>query len=115
MLPHSTPIRVIVADDERIIANSLAMILCARGHAARAVYSGEEAMDLAQTFRPNGLISDIMMPGIGGVELARLFAEQYPDCKVLLVSGHVTSVALAEESAQLGYFHSILPKPVHPA
>ena len=60
--------RVLVADDEQVIANTLAIILNQAGFEARAVYSGEKAIDALDTFRPDMLISDVIMTGMTGIE-----------------------------------------------
>ena len=50
MTDTKTRHKVLVADDERVIADTLAMILNQSGFEARAVYSGEKALELASTF-----------------------------------------------------------------
>ena len=57
---------VLVADDERVIADTLAMILNQSGFEARAVYSGERALEIALEFKPDMLISDVIMSGMNG-------------------------------------------------
>ena len=57
---HTKP-RVLVADDEQVIANTLAIILNQAGFEARAVFSGEKAIEALDTFNPNMLISDVIM------------------------------------------------------
>jgi DNA-binding NtrC family response regulator len=115
MLPLREILRVVVVDDEKIIADSLALICESKGHAARTAYSGEEAIELCHSFRPHAVISDVKMGGMSGVDLAIYLAEAQPECRVLLVSGHDSALAYAEESAQRGHFHTILPKPFHPS
>ena len=106
--------KVLIVDDEHLIADSLATILKSRGYAARAAYDALEALTLADDARPDALISDVMMPGMNGIELSLRFAQQYPGCKVLLISGHVETAALLAESESRGHFHKVLAKPVHP-
>ena len=60
--------KVLVADDERVIADTLAMILNQSGFVARAVYSGEKALELATTFAPDMLICDVIMADLNGIE-----------------------------------------------
>ena len=62
--------KVLVADDEQVIANTLAIILNQAGFEARAVYSGEKAIEALDSFEPDMLISDVIMPGMTGIEAA---------------------------------------------
>lgn len=112
--PDSQILRVLVVDDEHPIADSLVLVLKARGHDARAVYSAEEAIALADMFKPQAVLSDVMMAGLSGIDLAIHFEEQAPDCKVLLMSGYATAFAMIEESIRRGHYHTIFPKPIHP-
>jgi DNA-binding NtrC family response regulator len=106
--------RVLVVDDEKSIADSLCLILQARGHRARAAYSAEEAILVSDEFTPDVMISDVVMPGMNGLDLAIYFSERYPACKVLLISGNAIGFGLVEESVRRGHYHTILPKPIHP-
>jgi DNA-binding response OmpR family regulator len=81
--------KVLVADDERVISDTLAMILNQSGFEARAVYSGEKALELAPTFEPDMI-------------------------KILLFSGQAATADLLEKARAKGYEFEILAKPVHP-
>jgi PleD family two-component response regulator len=61
-------VKVVVADDEQIIANTLALILNRSGFEARAVYSGEAAIEVLGSFEPDVLISDVVMTGMNRVQ-----------------------------------------------
>jgi CheY-like chemotaxis protein len=65
------PKRVLVVDDHRDTADSLADALTLSGYVARAAYDGRSALDLARTFRPHVAMLDIGMPIMDGYELAR--------------------------------------------
>jgi CheY-like chemotaxis protein len=108
-------VRVLVVDDERVIADTLTLILCSRGLEAQAAYTAEAAIILARDFQPQALISDVIMPGLSGIDLAIHFAEHYPACKVLLVSGNYAASGLLEQSSQRSHIDAILTKPIHPA
>ena len=62
--------KVLVADDEQVIANTLAIILNQSGFEARAVFSGEKAIETLDSFQPDMLISDVIMTGMTGIEAA---------------------------------------------
>ncbi|HEY3706564.1 MAG TPA: response regulator [Terracidiphilus sp.] len=110
----SGPIRllVLVVDDERVIADTLALILRTRGHDAHAVYDAEAAIAAAAELDPDALISDVVMPGMNGIELTSYFADHFPQCKVLLMSGNAATTGLLEDARRHGYFVEFLPKPL---
>src|ERR1700753_1825884 len=88
----STPIRrVLIGDDERALADTLVEILSRAGFSARAVYSGESAIETAEFYIPDVLICDVVMEGITGIEAAIRISSKLPDCRILLLSGHATS------------------------
>jgi CheY-like chemotaxis protein len=67
----SARLRVLVIDDNRLLADSLARLLTARGCEPRTAYSGPEALQIVQGFRPDLVFVDIGLPGMGGRELVR--------------------------------------------
>jgi DNA-binding response OmpR family regulator len=106
--------RVLIADDERVIADTLAIILNQSGFEARAVYSGEKAVEMAADFKPEMLISDVIMGGLSGVDAAIRIREVLPQVKILLFSGHAATSDLLEGARAQGFEFEILAKPVHP-
>jgi len=103
--------RVLVVDDECTIADTLALILNRSGFAARAAYSGDAAVMIAAEWRPMALISDVILPGITGVEAATAILRFLPECRVILFSGHGT-LDITQQVGKTSF--EILPKPVHP-
>ena len=106
--------RVLVADDEQVIANTLAIILNQAGFEARAVYSGEKAIEALDSFQPDMLISDVIMTGMTGIEAAIATRAKMPNCKILLFSGQAATADLLETARTQGHEFEILAKPVHP-
>ena len=106
--------KILVVDDERIIADTLAMILNQSGFEARAVYSGEKALELAGTFQPDMLISDVIMADLNGIDAAIRIRALLPAIKILLFSGQAATANLLEKARSDGYEFDILAKPVHP-
>jgi CheY-like chemotaxis protein len=106
--------KVLVADDERVIADTLAMILNQNGFEARATYSGEKALELAAIFEPNMLISDVIMAGLNGIDAAIRIRALLPSIKILLFSGQAATADLLEKARTQGYEFEILAKPIHP-
>ena len=68
--------RVLIADDARDSADSLAVILAMKGHETHTAYDGEEAMTAAARLRPDVIILDIRMPKRNGFEACRWIREQ---------------------------------------
>ena len=114
MPKNSNKPKVLVADDERVIADTLAMILNQSGFEARAVYSGEKALEEAAVFRPNMLISDVIMADLNGIDAAIRIREVLPGIKILLFSGQAATADLLQKARAQGYEFEILAKPVHP-
>jgi CheY-like chemotaxis protein len=106
--------KVLVADDERVIADTLAMILNQSGFQAKVAYSGEKALELAAEFQPNMLISDVIMAGLNGIDAAIKIRGLLPNIKILLFSGQAATADLLEKARAQGYEFEILAKPVHP-
>ena len=106
--------KVLVADDERVIADTLAMILNQSGFEARAVYSSEKALEVVPEFKPNMLISDVIMGELNGIDAAIQIRQLLPTIKVLLFSGQAATADLLEKARAQGYEFEILAKPVHP-
>lgn len=114
MTTTATKPRVLVADDEQVIANTLAIILNQAGFEAKAVYSGESALETIDEFQPNMLISDVIMTGMTGIEAAIKVRAKLPGCKILLFSGQAATADLLEKARAHGHEFEILAKPVHP-
>ena len=86
--------RVLVADDERVIADTLAMILNQSGFEAHVAYTGEKALEMAAEIRPEMLISDVIMAGLNGIDAAIKIRELLPAIKILLFSGQAATADL---------------------
>jgi CheY-like chemotaxis protein len=114
VLPGKQRPAVLVVDDERIIANTLSVILTKSGFLTMAAYDGASALELAESFRPDLLISDVVMPEMTGIELAITLTQRLPNCKVLLFSGQAATVDLLEKARKTGHDFTTLTKPVHP-
>jgi CheY-like chemotaxis protein len=111
--PQSKP-KVLVVDDERVIADTLSIILGQAGFDASAVYSGPAAVEKAVSFRPDLVISDVIMGDMNGIEAAIQIRKILPGCKILLFSGQAATADLLETARAQGHEFEILAKPVHP-
>jgi CheY-like chemotaxis protein len=107
-------LHVLVVDDNRFIADTLVLILKAKGFSTSVAYSAEDAIDLARAIRPDILLSDVIMGGMNGIELATVFSREYPCCRIVLCSGQVATADLLKTAEAQGHRFNILPKPIHP-
>ena len=106
--------RVFVVDDEHVIASSLAAILKMSGFDATAFGNPLEALDAAEVESPDLLITDVVMPQLSGIELARRLSFRHPSCKILLFSGQATTADLLLQASGKGCAFILVSKPVHP-
>jgi CheY-like chemotaxis protein len=106
--------RILVVDDESAIADTLTEILSRSGYPAIAAYDGNGALELALLSPPELLITDVVLPGMNGIELALTLKRVYPDCKILLFSGQATTADLLTRAQCAGHSFTLLSKPVPP-
>ena len=106
--------KVLIADDERIIADTLAMILNHGGFEAQAVYSCVKALEMAPDFKPDMLISDVIMSDLNGIEAAIRMKALLPDIRVFLLSGQTATAEMLENENAADYGFEVLAKPLHP-
>jgi DNA-binding NtrC family response regulator len=114
MSEDTLPKRILVVDDEKNIADTLAMVFKIKGHESMAVYSAETAVETIETFEPDIVLSDVMMGRMTGVDLAIYLSKARPDCKVVLFSGQAATADLLREASRKGHEFRLLAKPIHP-
>jgi CheY-like chemotaxis protein len=106
---------VMVVDDEKLIADTISMILRKNGYTVLTAYDGESALELAAHLSPEVLITDVVMPpGINGVQLAIEVVRSASDCRVLLFSGQARTLDLLSDARKEGHQFTLLAKPLHP-
>jgi CheY-like chemotaxis protein len=103
--------RLLVVDDHR----TLSEILENAGFEVDVAYDGWQAIEKAARFKPDQLLSDVMMPGMNGVELAKAVRKMHPSTKILLFSAQAGVSELLLDAEKQGYYFELLPKPLHPA
>jgi CheY-like chemotaxis protein len=106
--------RILVVDDEALIADTIVQILNRNGFIAEAAYSGAEAIEIARRSCPDLLLSDVLMPHIDGVEAAIAIRDLCPDTRIVLFSGQAATVEILERAKERGHTFELLPKPIHP-
>jgi DNA-binding NtrC family response regulator len=94
--------RVLVVDDEETSRNGLKALISSWGYDVEEATNGKEALDRALVFRPALVITDLVMPGLDGLELLKALRSELPSTAVILVSGHAsieTAVVAMREGA----------------
>jgi CheY-like chemotaxis protein len=97
-LNESKKIKVIAIDDEPLIAETVVEILNDEGFQATAVSNGASALELARELQPDIVLSDVIMPGLNGIETGICIREIVPSCRVILFSGQAATVDLLEKA-----------------
>lgn len=106
--------KVLIVDDQRLIADTLAEILNNTGFDAVAAYDGFDALDKAARFHPHWIVTDVLMPRMNGVELAIALRKNFPASSILLFSGQAGISEILNEGNRQGYQFELLAKPIHP-
>ena len=102
--------RILLAEDDESLRNFLARALERAGYEVTACADGDEAaarldedVDL--------LLTDIVMPGLDGIELARLAAVRHPGLRIMFITGFAAVALSAQDAAPAGA--KVLSKPIH--
>jgi DNA-binding response OmpR family regulator len=110
-----SPRHVLIVDDEQPVADTLSLVFQSKGYSVTVAYNAESALVLSQTLPPDIVISDIMLPGMNGIQFAILMHETYPNCRVILLSGHPATADVIVDAEAHGHIFELLPKPYHPS
>ncbi len=105
---------VLVVDDEKRIADTLRLILASKGFQACAVYDGQAGIEKCREIHPDLIVSDVVMPGLNGLDMAIAVRAEIPGIPVLFLSGHSSADGLLSRARQAGHSFDYLDKPVHP-
>ena len=82
---------VLVAEDEPLVSNLVSHVLLAQGYHVLLAANGAEALPVAGQHKEGPidlLVTDVVLPQLGGIELAHRLRAMYPDIKVLFISGY---------------------------
>lgn len=103
---------VLVVDDEATVCKSVKKILEMEKLEVDEALTGKEALNKLDKKSYGVVITDMMMPGIGGMDLIKKVKEKYPEISVIMITGYAT-VKTAVQAIKLGAFDYI-PKPFTP-
>jgi DNA-binding NtrC family response regulator len=108
--------KVLIVDDQRVLTDTLAVILQWSGFLVLSAYTTESAMEKAQKEKPDLLITDVIFKGEErtGIDVALFVRKALPSCKILLFSGDDASASLLAKAKAKGHQFEFLQKPVYP-
>jgi CheY-like chemotaxis protein len=106
------PRRVLIVDDNQDAANSLALLLDFQGHETEVAYSGREALDRIELYRPEVALLDIGLPEMNGYELAKRLRAMpaLADLRLVALTGY--GQAEDRQRTEAAGFDDHLVKPV---
>lgn len=110
MSPSEGPIAILVVDDEKSILTALTKFLTAKGYDVSTAASGEEALEVLRRLKIAGLVLDVRMPGLSGIDLVPKVLEIEPNAAILMLTAvnDATTASLCMQRGAMEY----LTKPI---
>ena len=103
--------RILLAEDDSSLRGFLTRALERAGHQVVDCENGDDAIDALEPGPYDLLLTDIVMPGMDGIEVARLAAAKQPGLRIMFITGFAAVALAAGESAPPGA--KVLSKPIH--
>jgi len=108
--------RVLIVDDDHLVADTLSLIFEKSGFNSHACYSADQALLRAREFQPDLLLCDISMPGRDGIALVHDMTREMPSCRILVLTGFYANLQRVKEHARrLARPVGVLTKPCPPS
>jgi CheY-like chemotaxis protein len=113
-MESTTAPKILAVHNERVVADTLTVILKHHGYDCIPAYYGDDAVSIARQIRPQVILIDVVMPGMKGTDAAMLILNEQPECKIIFFATSTGADALCQEVKRNGYDVEImvgLPKP----
>lgn len=111
---QTPPFRILVVDDEKPLAWTIGLLLTKAGYEVVTLNDPLLALDEVRQRPPDLIISDVVMPGMSGIELAVVLQKEQPGCRIILLSGQATTLNHLAEARADGHDFEVFPKPIQP-
>lgn len=107
--------RVLIVDDDRLVADTLSLVFRVNGFDSEARYSAADGLHFARSYAPSLLLTDVTMPGESGLDLADAVHREMPGCKLLMLTAYESNSSdVQKHSERTRRPIRMLYKPVHP-
>jgi DNA-binding NtrC family response regulator len=105
---------IMVVDDEPVIRETILEILQDEGYDALGMSNAAQALLWAERIRPDILLTDIVMPGMNGIDMAIQLSGVLPQCRIILFTGHAAALDLLAKARAQGHEFEVFNKPINP-
>ncbi|MFC6646753.1 response regulator [Granulicella cerasi] len=92
--------RILVVDDDRLVADTVSLIYSANGYESQACYSAASGLETARIFAPSMVLCDVTMPEENGLSLLEKLHAEMPSCKVMMFSAYASNMREVHVHAQ---------------
>ena len=107
--------RVLVVDDDKLVADTLTLVFRANGFESEATYSAAEGLARARSFDPDMVLCDVTMPERTGLQLVEEIDRELPRCRILMLTAYSSNLAkVGEHAIKLNRHVHVLSKPCRP-
>jgi len=107
--------RVLVIDDDKLVADTLSLIFLANGFQSEARYSAAAGLERARSFDPALVLCDVTMPDENGLDLAEQLQKERPQTRMLMLTAYSSNASKVEaHSSRMGRPLKLLCKPCRP-
>ncbi len=101
--------KILIIDDEELFREDTAELLRDQSHTVETAEDGETGVELAQSFKPDVILCDIVMPGMDGIEVVREVNDLLPETKIFMVTAHGTLDTAIEAFRKGAYDYLMKP------
>jgi CheY-like chemotaxis protein len=84
--------RILVVEDESLVAETLRMVLAVDGHKVEVAVDGEQALAMFEAGDHDLIVTDFKLPKMDGLELAQAIKERAPSRPIILITAHAEAV-----------------------
>lgn len=100
---------ILIAEDDKAVREFVSRALSQDGHLVTVVPDGQAALDVLETKKFDMLLADIVMPQLDGIALSLKASRDYPDLRILLMTGYAAERQRAHNLDAL--IHDVISKP----